>query len=57
MLKKRLTKIKKGGSEGPVEQRLKIIEDKLIHSMSMLEKDITAVRTYARKIKNFDKQI
>jgi len=44
----------KGGSEGPVEQRLKIVDDKLIHTMSMLDKDITAVRTYARKIMNFD---
>ena len=41
-----------GGSEGPVEQHLKIVDDELIHSMSMLDKDITAVRTYARKIKN-----
>jgi len=47
----------KGGSEGPVEQRLKIVDDKLIHTMSMLDKDITAVRTYARKNTTSDDQL
>ncbi|CAG5105143.1 Oidioi.mRNA.OKI2018_I69.chr1.g1873.t1.cds [Oikopleura dioica] len=39
----------KGGSEGPVEQSLKIMDGKLIHRMKMLDKNITATRIYKRK--------